>query len=125
VAGPFAVVAFDHVQLAIPVGGEERCRAFWGGILGMSEIEKPPALVGRGGCWFRTGDAELHLGVETPFAPSHKAHPCLRVRGLAAAAEALAAAGCPVTWDAAVPHVRRLFTADPFGNRLELLEPAG
>lgn len=71
----FGLGRLHHVQLAIPAGGEERCRAFWGGVLGMRELEKPPVLAARGGCWFRGGDLEVHLGVEQDFVPARKAHP--------------------------------------------------
>ena len=127
-AGPAAVRAFElrplhHVQLAIPRGGEDRCRDFWRDVLGMRELEKPPVLAARGGCWFRGGGLEVHLGVEDPFAPAEKAHPGLLVAGLAHVAAALEAAGHPVTWDDKFPGHDRFYAADPFGNRLEFLEP--
>ncbi|WP_375389905.1 glyoxalase [uncultured Amnibacterium sp.] len=112
-----------HVQLAIPPRGEEACRAFWGALLGLVEVDKPPVLAARGGCWFRGDGLEVHLGVEDPFAPARKAHPGVLVIGLPALASALEAAGHAVTWDPEFPGHARLYTADPFGNRLELLEP--
>jgi DNA-binding transcriptional MerR regulator/catechol 2,3-dioxygenase-like lactoylglutathione lyase family enzyme len=119
----FELLPLHHVQLAIPPGGEDRCRAFWGGVLGMRELEKPPVLAARGGCWFRGGGLEVHLGVEDPFAPARKAHPGLLVAGLEDLAEALERAGHEVTWDDAFPGHDRFYAADPFGNRLEFLEP--
>ena len=92
-AQPFAFWPLHHVQLAIPPGGEDRCRDFWGGVLGLTELEKPPVLAARGGCWFRGGELEVHLGVEDPFAPARKAHPGVLVTGLHALADRLAAAG--------------------------------
>ncbi len=123
--GPPFVAGFDHVQLALPPGGEERARAFYGAVLGMTELPKPPALAARGGCWFASGDAVLHLGVEQDFRPARKAHPGLRVAhgALDALAARLTEAGAPVRWDEAVPDVRRFHSADPFGNRLEFLRP--
>ena len=121
--GRVVLLAVHHVQLAVPPGGEDRCRAFWGGVLGMREIDKPAALRARGGCWFRGGDLEVHLGVEEPFAPARKAHPGLLVAGLGALAGRLEAAGHPVTWDDGFPGHARFYSADPFGNRLEFLEP--
>ncbi len=112
-----------HVQLAIPPGGEDACRGFWRDVLGMEEVEKPPALAARGGCWFRGGGVEVHLGVEQAFTPARKAHPGLLVRGLAALADRLEAAGVPVTWDDGFPAHARCYAEDPFGNRLEFLEP--
>ena len=121
----FRLLPIHHVQLAIPAGGEERSRAFWGGVLGMTELEKPPVLAARGGCWFRGGALEVHLGVEDPFAPARKAHPGLLVEGLAELAGRLEAAGYAVTRDGDFPGFDRFYSADPFGNRLEFLEPLG
>lgn len=117
------ITGVDHVQLAMPRGREDDARAFYGGLLGLEELAKPPALRARGGVWFATGAQQLHLGVEEPFAPARKAHPALAVGAgdLDAFAAALAAAGVPVAWDDAIPGVRRFYVADPFGNRLELL----
>ncbi|MDA8330977.1 MAG: glyoxalase [Candidatus Dormibacteraeota bacterium] len=111
-----------HVQLAIPKGGEEKSRSFWRDVLRMEEVEKPEALAARGGCWFRGGDLEVHLGVEEPFAPSRKAHPGILVEGLATLAVRLEQNGCPVLWDGDFPGHRRFYSEDPFGNRLEFLE---
>ncbi|MHB1577344.1 MAG: VOC family protein, partial [Candidatus Dormibacteria bacterium] len=119
-------VKVHHVQLAIPSGGEARCRAFWRDLLGMGELEKLPALAPRGGCWFRVGSLEIHLGVEDPFVPARKAHPGLLVEGLHGLAERPVTAGYPVTWDSGFPGHGRFYTEDRFGNRLEFLqaEPA-
>ncbi|WP_406837613.1 VOC family protein [Streptomyces sp. AHU1] len=117
------ITALDHVQLAAPPGSEDRLRAYYTGALGMTETPKPPALAGRGGCWFRTGTVQLHLGIETAFRPAKKAHPGLRVTGIDALAARIAATGAPVTWDEDLPGHRRFFSEDPVGNRLEFLEP--
>lgn len=121
----FALSRLHHVQLAIPPGGEGECRAFWGEILGMDELEKPPVLAARGGCWFRGGGLEVHLGVEQDFVAARKAHPGILVEGLRELAEAFATAGVEVIWDAEFPGHDRFYAADPFGNRLEFLEPRG
>lgn len=117
------IAAVDHVQLAAPPGSEDLLRAFYTGALGMTEIPKPPVLAARGGCWFRAGAVQLHLGVEQDFRPARKAHPGLRVAGIAAFADRLAAHGSPVTWDDGLPGHRRFYAEDPVGNRLEFLEP--
>ncbi len=124
-AAPFSFVALHHVQLAIPRGEEAVARAFWTGVLGMTELEKPPVLAARGGCWFRGDGLEVHLGVEAPFAPARKAHPGVLVRDLLALANRLEDAGGAVTWDDDFPGHRRIYAHDPFGNRLEFLEPDG
>jgi catechol 2,3-dioxygenase-like lactoylglutathione lyase family enzyme len=115
-----AVTGIDHVQVAAPAGCEAEARAFYGTLLELEELPKPGALSGRGGCWFRAGAQELHVGVEEPFVPARKAHPGLVVDDLHALASRLEAAGVPVAWDDSLAGVRRCHVADPFGNRLEL-----
>lgn len=112
-----------HVQLAAPPGSESAARAFWCGTLGFDEINKPPALVDRGGCWFRGHGIEVHIGIDGEFRPAARAHPGLLVRDVDAWASRLADAGHGVEWDGGFPGMRRFYTADPFGNRLEFLEP--
>jgi catechol 2,3-dioxygenase-like lactoylglutathione lyase family enzyme len=110
------------VQLACPAGSEDGSRAFYAGVLGLAEIDKPPALAIRGGCWFRGHGIELHLGVEDDFRPAGKAHPALLVTGIQEWAARLTAAGYPANFDDEFPGMRRFYTADPHGNRLEFLE---
>ncbi|QQA42950.1 VOC family protein [Pelagovum pacificum] len=112
----------DHVQLAMPEGQEDTARVFWIGAVGMEEMEKPEPLRARGGVWFRSGEAQLHLGVEDPFLPARKAHPCFAVDALDELADRLLAAEVEPQWDESLPHVRRFFVADPFGNRVEFLQ---
>ncbi|SIR89491.1 VOC family protein [Williamsia sterculiae] len=111
-----------HVQLAMPVAQEQRARDFFAGVLGMTEIDKPPALVSRGGAWFRSGGLEIHLGVERDFEPARKAHPGILVDDIDGIAGTLRAAGQEVSWDNDFPGFRRFYAQDPFGNRLEFLE---
>ena len=120
---PHAFTDVHHVQLAMPPGGEHAARDFYAGVLGMTEVAKPAPLAGRAGAWFRAGAVELHLGVEDHFTPARKAHPGILVSGLDRLASRLTAAGRPVHWDGAFPGFRRFYAADPFGNRLEFLEP--
>ena len=112
-----------HVQLAMPRGAEEEARGFFVGVLGMTEIAKPPVLAARGGAWFRAGGLELHLGVEAEFAPARKAHPGILVNDLDGLVARLAAAGQDAVWDSDFPGFRRIYAHDPFGNRLEFLQP--
>lgn len=113
------------MQLAIPAGGEDRARTFWGGTLGMTELVKPPVLAARGGCWFRAGRLEVHLGVQDPFAPAAKAHPGILVESLDDVVAALAEAGHAPQRDDAFPGFDRCYVSDPFGNRLEFLQRVG
>ncbi len=114
------IVGIDHVQVAVPARAEEELREYYGGLLGMVEVPKPAALVGRGGCWFAAGSALLHLGVQEPFVPARKAHPALLVDDLDALQERLQGAGyaCERS-DGELPGVRRFHTYDVVGNRVE------
>lgn len=112
-----------HTQLAMPAGAEPQVRAFYADILGMTELEKPPVLAARGGCWFRSGGLELHLGVEQEFRPARKAHPGMLVSDIDALAARLTACGVEVDWDGEFPGHRRFYAHDPLGNRLEFLQP--
>ena len=115
------IAGLDHVQLAAPPGAEDDARGFYGELLGLDELEKPEALRARGGVWFACGAQQLHIGIEEPFSPARKAHPALAVADLDALAGRLSQAGVEVTWDDAIPGVRRFYAADPFANRLELV----
>jgi len=117
------VQAIDHVQLAIPPGGEDQARRFYGDLLGLSEQPKPPALAARGGCWFESAAVKVHCGVEDPFNPAHKAHVAFRVSDVTGLAARARAAGWQVTDDDALPGHDRIYINDPFGNRLEFLKP--
>ncbi len=119
------ITAVDHVQLAAPPGSEDLLRTYYRDVLGLTEIPKPPALAARGGCWFGTGDVQIHLGIEADFTPAKKAHPGLRVTGIHAYAERLRQQGAPVTWDDNLPGHHRFYSQDPVGNRLEFLQPLG
>ena len=116
-------IGLDHVQVAAPVGSEGEARRFYGELLGMDEVRKPDALRARGGAWFACGDRQLHVGIAEPFAPATKAHPALLVHSseLDRLAQQLEAAGREVRWDEAIPGTRRFYTADPWGNRIELV----
>ncbi|HTK94967.1 MAG TPA: VOC family protein [Terriglobales bacterium] len=115
------ISAIDHVQLAMPPGEEDKARAFFVGVLGMTELPKPAALARRGGCWFASGGAQVHLGVEKDFRPAKKAHPALRCTDFDALLAKLNAAGVAFTPDDNVDGVRRGYIEDPFGNRIELI----
>jgi catechol 2,3-dioxygenase-like lactoylglutathione lyase family enzyme len=117
------VIALHHIQIAMPRGREDEARAFYVDILGFVERPKPANLAARGGAWFSAGSAEVHLGVEDEFRPARKAHPALLVRDLPTLAARCAASGFGVTSDEPLPGYDRVYVADPFGNRIELLEP--
>jgi catechol 2,3-dioxygenase-like lactoylglutathione lyase family enzyme len=118
----FTFDRLHHVQLLIPPGGEDVARGYYGDLLGMTELVKPPVLAARGGCWFRGGGWEVHLSPVDGFVPAIKAHPGILVTGLDALAGKIEAAGRPVEWDPHFPGHRRLYARDDHGNRLEFLE---
>ena len=115
------ITRLDHVHLSMPRGGEAKARAYFGGVLGMKEQPKPEPLALRGGCWFRSGNVIVHVGVEEEFVPPKKAHSAFCVSDLDAVAIRLQEFGAVVAWDQTLPNRRRFHTTDPFGNRLEFL----
>ena len=119
------ILRIDHVQLAMPAGGEAQARAFYQGVLGVAEHPKPAHLAKRGGCWFECGDLKIHLGVEAEFRPARKAHPALLVRDLAALKSAIVAGGYTMRDDEPLEGYDRIYVDDPFGNRIELMQPLG
>ena len=118
------VTGLDHVQVAAPrsEGVEERARAFYGGLLGLQEIEKPDILKPKGGVWLSLGRGELHVGLEDEFSPARKAHPALYVQDLSALRHRLEQANVRIYEAEPLSGVSRFYVSDPFGNRLELLE---
>ncbi len=116
------VASIDHIQIAAPQGCESAARDFYGTILGMEEIEKPPVLRARGGCWFECGSQQVHIGVERDFKPARKAHPAFAVSDLAELRGTLKSRGMKVDEDDNLPGARRFYAEDPWGNRLEFVE---
>jgi catechol 2,3-dioxygenase-like lactoylglutathione lyase family enzyme len=117
------ILGLDHIQLAMPPGQEAVARAFYAGVLGLVEEPKPANLAVRGGVWFRSGALRVHLGVEPQFRAARKAHPAFLVRGLPEFAARCAAAGFTPVTDEPLDGFDRFYVFDPFGNRIELLEP--
>jgi len=116
------IFGLDHVQLAMPAGGEALAREFYTDLLGLVEIPKPANLAKRGGTWFECGLLQLHLGVETEFHPAKKAHPALLVEDLKHFISTLENRGYQIKFDEPLMGYDRAFTSDPFGNRIELME---
>ncbi|CUU53587.1 Catechol 2,3-dioxygenase [Parafrankia irregularis] len=124
VSAPYTgVLGLHHLQLAIPAGAEDACRAFWCDLLGLTEVPKPPPMAARGGAWFRGAGFELHVGVDPAFTPAAKAHPAILVDDIDALSERLAAAGIAVTWSHDFPGHRHFYSPDPVGNRIEFISP--
>jgi catechol 2,3-dioxygenase-like lactoylglutathione lyase family enzyme len=117
------IIAIDHVQLAMPPGAEAQARAFYEGVLGIPEVPKPPNLAKRGGCWFERGPLRIHLGVEAEFRPARKAHPAFLVDDLDTLKAILERAGYTPRTDEPLEGYNRIYVDDPFGNRIELMEP--
>lgn len=117
------VELLHHVLLAMPVGGEARAREFYQDLLGIPEVPKPAESARRGGCWFERGSLRVHLGVESDFRPARKAHPAFLVSDLESLTARLQSAGYECRSDREFPGYERTYVFDPFGNRLELLQP--
>jgi catechol 2,3-dioxygenase-like lactoylglutathione lyase family enzyme len=120
-----AIESIDHVQLAMPAGEESEAIGFYEDLLGIEQVPKPPHLAARGGCWFENDRLKVHLGVEADFRPAKKAHPALLVSGLRQLQQRLEAAGVPTRDDEPLEGYHRVYVDDPFGNRIELMEPIG
>lgn len=118
----FEIIGLDHVQLAMPEGREGEAEAFYAGLLGFVRLPKPERIARRGGCWFSSGSAAVHLGVEADFRPARKAHPALIVRDLAAFTVGLRKAGVAVRPNPDRPDGAGCYVDDPFGNRIELID---
>jgi catechol 2,3-dioxygenase-like lactoylglutathione lyase family enzyme len=118
----FQFIGIDHIQLAAPKDCESDAREFWGKKIGLEEVEKPENLKSRGGCWFKFGNQQIHIGVEEDFLPAKKAHPAFVIRNLAAFKEHLEKKGITTKEDAPIDGRSRFFVSDPFGNRVEFLE---
>jgi catechol 2,3-dioxygenase-like lactoylglutathione lyase family enzyme len=116
------ILGIEHVQLAMPAGRESEARDFYSRLLGIPETPKPPELAKRGGAWFESGPVKIHLGVEADFRPARKAHPALLVRELRQLVERLREAEVDIVEDP-LEGQYRVYVADPFGNRIELMEP--
>lgn len=117
------ITGIDHVQLAMPPGREAEAREFYEGLLGIPEVSKPAKLASRGGAWFERGGLKIHLGVEADFQAARKAHPALRATDLRSLVAKLREAGIAVIDDDPLDGYLRVYVSDPFGNRIELLEP--
>jgi catechol 2,3-dioxygenase-like lactoylglutathione lyase family enzyme len=117
------IEGIDHVQITIPVGQEQIARAFYCGVLGLSEIEKPASLVGRGGFWLRIGNQQIHIGVEDGIDRTlTKAHIAYQVEDLDSWRARLEEAGCVILESVPIPGHDRVETRDPFANRLEFIQ---
>ena len=115
--------SLHHVQLAMPPGEEDAAVKFYADVLGLTQVDKPPQLAPRGGVWFRREGLEVHLGVEEQFHPAHKAHPAFLVDGLESLRVRIEEAGYRVVDSVQLDGYRRCYVRDPFGNRIELVEP--
>jgi len=123
VSAEAALTGFHHVQVAMPAGAEDEAKRFYSGLLGLERVPKPEALAGRGGAWFRGPGVEVHLGVDQDFRPARKAHPAFIVGGLDELRAGLERAGVAIESQPELEGFRRFHAFDPFGNRLEFIEP--
>ncbi|MBB5354793.1 catechol 2,3-dioxygenase-like lactoylglutathione lyase family enzyme [Anoxybacillus mongoliensis] len=116
------VKRLDHVQICIPIGAEDEARAFYTGVLGFTEIEKPEPLKASGGLWYKVGDIGLHIGVENREGYRSKSHPAFEVENIEAVRRYLEEKGVMTKDEKAILGVDRFSFLDPFHNRIEFLE---
>ncbi len=116
------IIALDHIQIAMPDGKENEARSFYAGILGLTGKAKPASLSNKGGCWFEHEGLQVHLGVDPDFRPARKAHPGFEVADIAALSTLLQERGYSISKGSDLEGYSRVFTSDPFGNRIELLQ---
>lgn len=116
------IIALDHIQLAMPAGGEDKARIFYASILGLTEVAKPENLTRRGGCWFERDAIKIHLGVEREFIPAQKAHPAFLVDDLPSFLKMLTDHNIASNQDEPLAGYLRAYINDPFGNRIELMQ---
>jgi catechol 2,3-dioxygenase-like lactoylglutathione lyase family enzyme len=117
------ILSIDHIQIAMPAGGEDKARAFYVNVLGFTETPKPAELAKRGGAWFQSNNVQLHLGVEADFKPARKAHPAFIVSDLESLIGKVQDAGYEIdTSQPPLDGYTRVHVFDPFGNRIELME---
>jgi catechol 2,3-dioxygenase-like lactoylglutathione lyase family enzyme len=120
-----AITGIHHVQITIPAGREQEARAFYCELLGLREVEKPDILKPRGGFWLEVGDRQVHVGIDLGDVDrlATKAHVAYQVTGLACWRERLVASGVEILASPPIPGYKRFEFRDPFGNRVEFLEP--
>jgi catechol 2,3-dioxygenase-like lactoylglutathione lyase family enzyme len=118
------ILGLDHAQITIPKGTEEQARQYYCELLGLKEIEKPASLQGRGGFWLEVGTQAVHVGTEDGVNRlATKAHLAYRVSNLTHWQERLTENGFEVIEGIPIPGFTRFESRDPFGNRLEFIQP--
>jgi catechol 2,3-dioxygenase-like lactoylglutathione lyase family enzyme len=118
------ICRIHHVQITVPIGVESQAREFYCNTLGLREIDKPDSLKSRGGFWLAVGDQQIHIGVEDQVNRSvTKAHVAYEVHDLSSWRARLKNAGITIQESIPIPGYDRLEFRDPFGNRLELIQP--
>jgi catechol 2,3-dioxygenase-like lactoylglutathione lyase family enzyme len=118
------IAGVHHVQITVPRGNEAEAKRFYCDFLGLKEVGKPKSLETRGGFWLQAGDRQIHVGVEDGVDRSAtKAHVAYAVTELEAWRAKLRQAGVEVLDGIPIPGYRRFEFRDPFGNRVEFIEP--
>jgi catechol 2,3-dioxygenase-like lactoylglutathione lyase family enzyme len=117
------ILGYNHAQITVPPGSAERVRAFYGQLLGMTEMLVPDSLRGRGLIWFRVGDRELHVGVEDKVDRlKTNAHLAYEVDDLGPLRKQFALQNIDIFEQPKIVGFDRIHIRDPFGNRVELMQ---
>jgi catechol 2,3-dioxygenase-like lactoylglutathione lyase family enzyme len=109
-------------KLPFPWSAVAEARAFYCGLLGLREVEKPAALQERGGFWLQVGDRQVHVGTEEGVdRRATKAHVAYAVTEIAEWRTRLTAAAVEFLDGIPISGRDRIEFRDPFGNRVELI----
>ncbi len=118
------ITGIHHVQITVPAKAEEAARDFYCGVLGLVAFDKPDSLKARGGFWVRVGDRELHVSREEGVdRGATKAHVAYQVNNLEVWRDKLISAGATIGESVPIPGYNRFECRDPFGNRMEFIQP--
>ena len=121
--GNIMIIGLHHAQITISKDAEEEGRNFYCKILGLTEIEKPDSLKGRGGFWLQVGDKEVHVGTEEGFDRlTTKAHLAYQVEDVNHWRRQLENYNIRILDSAPIPNYERFEFRDPFGNRVEIIQ---
>ena len=114
-----------HVNVTVRKSLEDSAKHFYGVVMGLNEVPKPPESRARGGAWFQLGDLQLHLSIEDGLGEDciSKRHVCYTVASLVEAEQRFREAGVEILPDdMPTPGWSRFYVRDPGGNRLEIAQ---
>lgn len=114
----------NHITIAVPAGEHDKVRAFYGGLLGLKEVERPDALNKVFDLiWYEWFDILLHLEFTPPWTtPAQNRHVGIEIKNIDRVRASLAQQGAKILEAVAMPDRERFYLLDPFGNYFEFIE---